>query len=122
MVKISETALRTLPKLVDVAGKNHRTLAAFGILALTAVLVVHLWTRPGFSQVVGSDSVVMGQISPNARIGDRSVVIGATDSRGNTILNAPMAVGNGACAGPGSIAIGTNAGAGSCQWAVEPTK
>lgn len=62
---------------------------------------------------VGKDSVVIGNVSPNAVIGDGSVVIGATDANGNTIINIPMAVGRGAFAGPGSIAIGAGAGAGS---------
>ena len=60
---------------------------------------------------VGKDSVVIGNVSGN--IGDGSVVIGATDSRGNVILNQPMAIGRNAHAGPGSIAIGACAGAGS---------
>jgi len=60
---------------------------------------------------VGKDSVVIGNVVGN--VGDGSVVIGATDSRGNVILNQPMAVGRNAHAGPGSIAIGANASAGS---------
>jgi hypothetical protein len=60
---------------------------------------------------VGDDSVVMGNIS--GCVGHRSVVIGPTDDRGNTILNQSMAVGHNAHAGQGSIAIGANAGAGS---------
>ena len=60
---------------------------------------------------VGTDSVVMGDVSGN--VGDRSVVVGPTDNKGNTILNQPMAVGHGAHAGPGSIAIGAGASAGS---------
>lgn len=60
---------------------------------------------------VGEDAVVIGNIKGN--IGNGSVVIGATDSNGNTIINKPMAVGRNAKAGPGSIAIGANAGAGS---------
>ena len=60
---------------------------------------------------VGKDSVVMGNV--NGEVGDGSVVIGPTDNQGNTILNQSMAVGRGAKAGPGSIAIGANAGAGS---------
>ncbi len=60
---------------------------------------------------VGADSVVIGRVSGS--VGDGSVVIGATDERGNVILNQPMAVGRNAYAGPGSIAIGTNASAGS---------
>lgn len=60
---------------------------------------------------VGTDSVVMGNVQGN--IGDGSVVIGPTDSNGNTILNQTMAVGRNARAGHGSIAIGVNAMAGS---------
>jgi NDP-sugar pyrophosphorylase family protein len=60
---------------------------------------------------VGKDSVVIGNVSGN--IGDGSVVIGPTDSHGNVILNQSMAVGRNAFLGPGSIAIGANAGAGS---------
>jgi hypothetical protein len=59
----------------------------------------------------GKDAVVIGNVSGD--IGDGSVVIGATDERGNTIINQPMAVGRGAKAGPGSIAIGAGASAGS---------
>ena len=64
---------------------------------------------------VGKDSVVIGNIPSDSHVGDGSVVIGATDSRGNTIINQPMAVGRGAQAGPGSIAIGAFAGAGVTQ-------
>jgi len=60
---------------------------------------------------VGEDAVVIGNV--NGNIGNGSVVIGPTDSNGNTIINQPMAVGKNAKAGPGSIAIGANAGAGS---------
>jgi len=59
----------------------------------------------------GKDTVVIGNVSGD--VGDGSVVIGATDERGNTIINQPMAVGRGASAGPGSIAIGAGASAGS---------
>lgn len=59
----------------------------------------------------GKDSVVIGDVS--GEVGDGSVVIGPTDSRGNTIINQPMAVGRGAKAGPSSIAIGAGAAAGS---------
>ena len=60
---------------------------------------------------VGKNSVVIGNVSGN--VGDGSVVVGPTDDRGNVILNQSMAVGRNAHAGPGSIAIGANAGAGS---------
>jgi hypothetical protein len=64
---------------------------------------------------VGKDSVVIGNVPPNSQVGNGSVVIGATDSQGNTIIDRPMAVGRGAQAGPGSIAIGAFAGAGVGQ-------
>ena len=60
---------------------------------------------------VGKDSVVIGNVSGN--VGDGSVVIGATDAYGNVILNQSMAIGKNAYASEGSIAIGTNAGAGN---------
>lgn len=63
---------------------------------------------------VGKHSVVMGDVPTDADIGEGCVVIGATDAWGNTILNTPMAVGYGAKASPGSIAIGAFAGAGAC--------
>lgn len=59
----------------------------------------------------GKDTVIIGNVSGD--VGDGSVVIGATDEHGNTIINQPMAVGRGASAGPGSIAIGADASAGS---------
>ena len=54
-------------------------------------------------------AVVIGDVS--GEVGNGSVVIGATDDRGNTILNQPMAVGRDAKAGRGSIAIGAGASA-----------
>ena len=60
---------------------------------------------------VGDDSVVMGNVSGN--VGNRSVVVGPTDNKGNTILNQPGAFGYNAHAGPDSIAIGAHAGGGS---------
>jgi len=60
----------------------------------------------------GKDSVVIGNIPIGTKIGDGSVIIGATDGNGNTIINTPMAVGRGAKAGKESIAIGAFAGAG----------
>jgi len=61
---------------------------------------------------IGKDAVVMGNVSSNLEVGDGSVVIGSTDSNGNTILNQQMAVGRNAQAGPQSIAIGAGANAG----------
>lgn len=71
--------------------------------------------EPSNKLEVGEDSVVMGNVPPNTKVGNGSVVIGPTDNRGNTIINTPMAVGRGAKAGPGSIAIGAGAGAGLPQ-------
>ena len=65
---------------------------------------------------VDKDSVVMGNVPPNTKVGEGSVVIGPTDNKGNTIINTPnTAIGRGAKAGPGSIAIGARAGAGAAQ-------
>lgn len=61
------------------------------------------------SQTVGNDSVVMGSVPSTAKIGDRSVVIGPTDTHGNTILTQPMTVGHYAHGGPDSIVIGADA-------------
>jgi hypothetical protein len=61
---------------------------------------------------IGKDSVVMGNVPQNLEVGDGSVVIGATDARGNTIINRPMAIGRNAQAGTNSIAIGAGANAG----------
>jgi len=60
---------------------------------------------------IGEDAVVMGNVS-DTNIGNGAVVIGP-DNQGNINLTTPMAVGRNAYAGPGSIAIGANAGAGS---------
>jgi hypothetical protein len=59
---------------------------------------------------VGNDSVVMGQVK--GKVGDGSVVVGPTDTNGNTVITQSMAVGHNAQAGPGSIAIGAGAKAG----------
>jgi hypothetical protein len=61
---------------------------------------------------IGKDAVVIGNVPPHAEVGDGSVIIGATDAYRNTIITQSMAVGRGAMAGPGSIAIGAFAGAG----------
>ncbi|WP_310462950.1 hypothetical protein [Sphaerotilus sp.] len=68
----------------------------------------------------GKYSVVIGNVPPTSNIGEGSVVIGATDSNGNTILNTHMAVGYGAKAGPGSIAIGAFAGSGLPEFSFPP--
>lgn len=62
---------------------------------------------------IGDDSVVIGNVSQS--VGSRSVVIGPTDARGNTVLNSPMAVGHGATADASSIAIGAGASAGDTR-------
>ena len=71
---------------------------------------------------IGEDSVVMGNVPSSTNVGDRSVVVGTTDANGNTIHNQPMAVGYGAKAGPGSIAIGAHANAGVSTESPLPTK
>ncbi len=96
------------------AGASYRSLAAFVSLLVAAGIISSLYLRP-VSQQIGADAVVIGNVPSTARIGNGSVVIGATDARGNTILTQPMAIGHGAQAGPGSIAIGAGAGAGAVR-------
>jgi hypothetical protein len=60
----------------------------------------------------GKHSVVMGNVSPDLEVGEGCVIIGPTDSRGNTILNTPMTVGYAAQGGSGSVVIGAFAGGG----------
>jgi hypothetical protein len=64
---------------------------------------------------VGQESVVVGYVE--GKIGDRCVVIGPTDNKGNTILNRDTAIGNRAYAGPGSVAVGHEAGAAGSPFA-----
>ncbi len=42
---------------------------------------------------LGKDNVIMGSVPSDLEMGDGNVVIGVTDSHGNTIINTPMAVG-----------------------------
>jgi len=89
--------------------------AYLGVLSIVLAVVFFVWPSPAPQKTqpsvdVGKDSVAIGRVSGS--VGDRSVVIGATDSNGNTIITQPMAVGYNAQAGPGSIAIGANARAG----------
>ena len=66
----------------------------------------------GATMNLGKDTVVMFNVPSDLTAGDRCVIVGPTDANRNTILNGTMAVGYGAKAGPGSIAIGAHAGAG----------
>jgi hypothetical protein len=64
---------------------------------------------------VGNDSVVYGNVQ-HRNVGDRSVVVGPTDAKGDTILRpgpGGIAIGAGAKAGPYSLSIGAGAGAGA---------
>jgi len=64
---------------------------------------------------MGSNNTIFGNVDPtvakNAFGGDGNTIIGATDARGNVIINHTMAVGVGAKANNGSIAIGAYANA-----------
>ena len=52
-------------------------------------------------------------VPPNSKLGSRSIFVGPTDSNSNTIFNkGNVAIGHGAQASEGGIAIGTNANAG----------
>lgn len=55
----------------------------------------------------GKDAVRIGRVEGD--VGDGSVVIGATDQHGNTVLNQPMVIGKDARGGPDSIVIGAGA-------------
>jgi len=110
--------------------KRHKIMCSLlAILVIVIVLAVLPWATSYFGEKgkqsatpkmglpenkleIGDESVVMGNVS-SGRVGNRSVVIGPTDNRGNTIVNQPGAYGYGAHAGPGSIAVGAYAGAGS---------
>ncbi len=108
MDHILEKLLSATPKIIAAAAKNYLSLAALGIIVVGVVVCLYVRSP---SQSVGADAVVMGNVPSTMNVGNGSVVIGA-DAHGNTILNQPMAVGRGAQAGPGSIAIGAGAGAG----------
>jgi hypothetical protein len=112
MEQFLEKLTESTPKIIAASGKNRRTLTALGILAVCFIAVLYFRSSPSVSQIVGNDSVVMGNVPPTARVGDRSVVIGATDANGNTILTRPMTVGHNAHGGPNSIVIGADAGGG----------
>ncbi|WP_430241896.1 hypothetical protein [Neorhizobium sp. DAR64861/K0K2] len=64
--------------------------------------------------VHGEFNTFYGNIDPEVmkRLGGGrgNTVVGATDSRGNTIITTPMSVGFAASGGPGSIALGAFAG------------
>lgn len=60
---------------------------------------------------IGDDNVIIGR--NNMNVGSGNVIIDATDSNGNTILNRPMVIGRNAKGGPNDIVIGANAGSGS---------
>lgn len=63
----------------------------------------------------GKDSVVIGNISPESKVGEGGVVIGPTHPNGSINISGSFAAGRGAQASDGSIAIGANAKAGIPQ-------
>jgi hypothetical protein len=64
-------------------------------------------------KVHGSDNTLVGDVGNRSIKGNGNTIVGATDSRGNTILNqGGTAIGHGAMADSTSIAIGANAHAG----------
>ncbi|MFG0529330.1 hypothetical protein ACF8FB_03150 [Pseudomonas sp. yb_2] len=71
------------------------------------------YSEKGKGLQVGDMSVVMGKIPPGTRVGYGSVVLGATDERGNCIYNTPMTVGYGAKGNSTSVVIGAFAGSAS---------
>ena len=95
--------IKEIRKTVSLFPKRSRILA----LCIIAVALLGFCFFKYGKRSVGSGSVVVGAVSGD--VGDHSVVVGATDAYGNTILIKPMAIGNNACNGSGGIAIGNNA-------------
>jgi hypothetical protein len=68
---------------------------------------------PNQGMDLGTDNTIVGKIPTGSKLGSGNTIVGATDSNGNTIINrGGTAIGNGATADPGSIAIGAHAHAG----------
>jgi hypothetical protein len=66
---------------------------------------------PAKTEIRGSDNTLVGNVGNRPVQGNGNTVVGATDAQGNTIITHPgTAIGNGAQAGPGGIAIGAHAG------------
>ncbi len=62
---------------------------------------------------IAKDAIVIGNVPDNVEVGEGGIRIGATDARGNTILNTPMTIGRNAQGGPNSVVIGAGANGGS---------
>lgn len=71
---------------------------------------------------IGSRTVVYGNVAPNLKVGDDSVVVGPTDNQGNVSLTGTMALGAYAKAGGSSISVGYKAGAASEAPSLEEIK
>jgi hypothetical protein len=86
--------------------------AAFTILAL--VLLFFPGRKPMDNKQgepeVGDYNTLIGKVSMPKRMGHGNTIVGATDDRGNTILNKSMSVGYKAGSAPDSIIIGAFAG------------
>jgi len=68
---------------------------------------------PNQGMDLGTDNTIVGKIPTSSQLGSGNTIVGATDSNGNTIINrGGTAIGNGATADQGSIAIGAHAHAG----------
>lgn len=69
---------------------------------------------PPPTRAYGDNNTVL-MPNPPSSMGSGNTIIGAADSNGNTIITrGGTAMGVGACADQTSVAIGTNAGAGTC--------
>ena len=119
MIGLLKSVISAIPKIITAAAKSNRSIAALIIIVVAAFIVCFLYYR-SVSLNVGDDAVVMGSVPSATKVGNGSVVIGPTDTGGNTIINQPMAIGHNAHAGPNSIAIGAGAGAGVTQGANAP--
>jgi hypothetical protein len=98
---VGSPLLNNRPSQQNIAGNNNYQVGDGATLTIAQVSP----TLPS----VGTESVVIGEVNRN--VGDRSVVIGATDDQHNTRLQQGV-YGYGSCAGPGSLTVGAYAGAG----------
>lgn len=101
--------------------KRNWTKIGVGVGAVSVVVaigfgVLQYVTSPAAVPTLeaGDGNVVVGTPGFSGKLGAKNTVVGATDANGNTILNKAdsMAIGDGASAGPRSIAIGAGARAG----------
>ena len=68
---------------------------------------------PSGSDGMGNNNTIYGNVKPPQNMGSGNVIVGPTDSNGNTIIrpdSGGIAIGSGAKAGPYGVSIGAGAG------------